>query len=107
MTDPQQQPMQINIELDEKTAEGTYSNFVIINHSPAEFIIDFTTILPGIQKAKVHSRVVMTPQHTKSLLVALQDNITKFEANFGAIKSASMPNQQMGFRVDDKKQSMS
>ena len=70
---PQQQ--QINIELGEKEAEGIYSNLAIITHSPAEFVIDFTRVLPGVPKAKVHARLVMTPQHTKMLLNALKDNI--------------------------------
>jgi hypothetical protein len=77
---------QINIELDEKTAEGIYSNLAIISHSPAEFVIDFTRILPGVPKGKVHARIVMTPQHTKLLMSALIDNIQKFEQQYGEIK---------------------
>ena len=77
---------QINIELGEKEAEGIYSNLAIITHSPAEFVIDFTRVLPGVPKAKVHARLVMTPQHTKMLLNALRDNIDKFEKKFGEIK---------------------
>ena len=69
---------QINIELGEKEAEGIYSNLAIITHSPAEFIIDFTRVVPGVPKAKVHSRIITTPQHAKMLLNALQDNIEKF-----------------------------
>ncbi|MFC2131479.1 DUF3467 domain-containing protein [Bacteroidota bacterium] len=78
-------PQQINIELGEKEAEGIYSNLAIISHSGAEFIIDFTRILPGVPKAKVHARIIMTPQHTKMLLNALKDNIAKFEQQFGEI----------------------
>jgi len=77
---------QINIELGEKEAEGIYSNLAIITHSPAEFVIDFTRVLPGVPKAKVHARIVMTPQHTKMLFNALHDNIDKFEKKFGDIK---------------------
>ncbi len=89
MTDPKQgQQQQINIELGEKEAEGIYSNLAIITHSPAEFVIDFTRVLPGVPKAKVHARIVMTPQHTKMLLAALRDNIEKFEKKFGEIKIA-------------------
>ena len=80
---PQQQ---INIELGEKEAEGIYSNLAIITHSPAEFVIDFTRVLPGIPKAKVHARIITTPQHAKLLLNALRDNIEKFEKTFGEIK---------------------
>ncbi len=86
MTDQTQQGPQINIELGEKEAEGIYSNLAIIIHSPAEFIIDFTRVLPGVPKAKVHARVIMTAQHAKLLLRALEDNIHKFEMKFGEIK---------------------
>ncbi len=83
--DKKQQPQQINVELGEKEAEGTYSNLAIISHSPAEFIFDFTRILPGVPKAKVMSRIVMTPQHAKLLLNALNDNVQKFEGQYGEI----------------------
>ena len=84
----QNQPQQINIELGEKEAEGIYSNLAIITHSPAEFVIDFTRVLPGIPKAKVHARIVMTPQHTKMLQSAIRENIEKYEKKFGEIKLA-------------------
>ena len=80
-----QKAQQINIELGEKEAEGIYSNMAIISHSAAEFVIDFTRILPGVPKAKVHARIIMTPMHTKMLLNALKDNIAKFEHQFGEI----------------------
>jgi len=80
------QPQQINIELDEKTAEGIYSNLAVISHSPAEFIIDFTRLMPGVPKAKEQARIVMTPQHCKLLMNALNDNIRKFEKSHGEIK---------------------
>ncbi len=78
---------QINVELGEKEAEGIYSNLAIISHSPAEFIIDFTRIMPGVPKAKVHSRIIMTPQHAKMFMMALNDNIRKFEEQYGEIKT--------------------
>ncbi len=78
-------PQQINIEIGEKEAEGIYSNLAIISHSPAEFIIDFTRVLPGIPKSKISARIVMTPQHAKMLLGALKDNIEKYENQFGEI----------------------
>ncbi len=87
----QQVQQQINIELGEKEAEGIYSNLAIITHSPAEFVIDFTRVLPGIPKAKVHARIVMTPQHAKMLLNAMHDNIEKFEKKFGEIKLIGEP----------------
>jgi hypothetical protein len=82
----QQAGQQINIELGEKEAEGIYSNLAIITHSPAEFVIDFTRVLPGVPKAKVHARVIMTAQHAKLLQRALEDNINKYELKFGEIK---------------------
>lgn len=93
----QQQGQQINIELGEKEAEGIYSNLAIISHSPAEFIIDFTRIVPGVPKAKVHARIITTPQHAKMLMKALKDNIEKYEAKFGEINIESAPNQHFGF----------
>lgn len=90
---------QINIELGEKEAEGIYSNLAIISHSPAEFIIDFTRVLPGVPKAKVNARIIMTPQHAKMLLRALKENIEKFENQFGQINlHENMNNQGFGFQ---------
>lgn len=86
MTDQQQPGQQINVELGEKEAEGIDSNLAIITHSPAEFVIDFTRVLPGVPKARVHARLVMTAQHAKLLLRALEDNISKYEMKFGEIK---------------------
>ena len=63
---------QINIELSQETSEGEYSNFVVVTHSPAEFVMDFTKILPGVTKAKVHSRVIMAPQHTTHFYMLLR-----------------------------------
>jgi len=91
-----QQGKQIKIELGEKEAEGIYSNLAIITHSPAEFILDFTRVVPGVPKAKVHARIITKPQHAKMLLKALKENIEKYEARFGEIK-VEMPNQHFGF----------
>jgi len=77
---------QINIELSEKTAEGIYSNLVIITHSNSEFVLDFVRIMPGVPKAKVKSRLILTPEHAKRLLNALGDNINKYETQNGRIK---------------------
>jgi hypothetical protein len=77
---------QLNIELGDDVAEGLYANLAIIAHSNAEFVIDFVRILPGLPKARVKSRIIMTPQHTKRLLIAIQENISKFEAQFGKIE---------------------
>ncbi len=92
---------QINIELNEKEAEGIYSNLAIITHSPAEFIIDFTRVVPGVPKAKVHARIITTPQHAKMFLNALKDNIEKYEARFGEIKLEQQP-QNFGYANFDK-----
>jgi hypothetical protein len=75
----------LNIELTEEVAEGTYSNLAIINHSPSEFVVDFIQMMPGVPKAKVKSRVILTPQHAKRLMKALVDNISKFENQHGEI----------------------
>jgi hypothetical protein len=77
---------QLNIELSEEIAEGIYTNLAIITHSNAEFVIDFIRMMPGVPKAKVKSRVLMTPQHAKRLLHALKDNLQKYEAQHGVIK---------------------
>ncbi len=76
---------QLNIELSDDVAEGIYSNLAIITHSHSEFILDFVKIMPGVPKAKVKSRIILTPQHAKRLLNALKDNVKKFEENFGDI----------------------
>jgi hypothetical protein len=85
MTD-QNKKKQINIELSEEMAEGTYANMFMIGHSNSEFIIDFIKWMPGVAKAKVKSRIILTPQHAKRLLRALQDNINKYESMFGTIE---------------------
>lgn len=73
----------LDIELDEAVAQGNYSNLVIISHSTSEFILDFATMLPGLQKARVKSRIILTPEHAKRLLLSLQDNIVRYESNVG------------------------
>lgn len=77
---------QINIELSEEIAEGEYANLAMIAHSNSEFVIDFIRLMPGVPKAKVKSRIVITPEHAKRLLGALHDNINKYEDTFGPIK---------------------
>ncbi|MBO7083257.1 MAG: DUF3467 domain-containing protein [Bacteroidales bacterium] len=80
---------QINIELTDEVAGGVYSNLAIITHSPTEFILDFVSMMPGAPKAKVKSRIVMTPQHAKRLFKALGENLSKYESQFGPIKEVS------------------
>jgi len=83
----------LDIELDEAVAQGNYSNLVIISHSTSEFILDFATMLPGLQKARVKSRIILTPEHAKRLLLSLQDNIVRYESNVGKIE---IPRPQSG-----------
>ena len=77
---------QIKIELDDKIGQGEYANFAVVTHSPAEFVIDYIRVLPGMAKSKVKSRIIMAPMHAKTLMMALQDNIKKYESKFGEIK---------------------
>ena len=85
--DDKKNVQQINIELSQETSEGEYSNFEVVTHSPAEFVMDFTKILPGVTKARVHSRIIMAPQHSKAFLSALKDNIARYENEHGKIVS--------------------
>ena len=77
---------QINIELNEEVAQGVYSNLAVITHSSSEFVIDFVRVMPGIPKAQVKSRIILTPEHAKRLMLALKDNISKFESVHGPVK---------------------
>ena len=87
----QNNPNQINIELSEEIAEGIYANLAMIAHSNSEFVIDFIRLMPGVPKAKVKARIVITPEHAKRLLGAMQDNIEKYEAINGRIKTHEEP----------------
>jgi hypothetical protein len=78
---------EINIELSEETAQGTYANLAIISHSNSEFVLDFVRLMPGVTKAKVQSRIILTPEHAKRLLAALQDNVLKYESIHGKVKT--------------------
>lgn len=75
----------IDIELSEEMALGVYSNIVVVNHSPSEFVVDFIQMMPGVPKARVRSRVLLTPQHAKRLVKVLYDNVQNFEQQFGEI----------------------
>ena len=86
MQDNKNNPNQINIELPDDVADGIYSNLAIITHSPSEFVVDFIKMMPGIPKAKVKSRIILTPQHAKRLYKALKENIAKYESMHGEIK---------------------
>lgn len=88
MENEKEQQGHLNIELSEEVAEGIYSNLAIITHSGSEFVVDFIKIMPGVPKARVKSRIVLTPQHAKRLMRALNDNIMKFEQVHGPIKDS-------------------
>lgn len=99
MIDPtnQQEQQQFNIELSDEIAEGVYSNLVMISHSPEEFILDFIRVMPGVPKARVKSRIIVTPQHARRLLRALADNIEKYETAHGEIEERTPPGQPIRF----------
>lgn len=88
MEPPRPAPQQtLNVELGDKEAEGIYSNFVVISHSLSEFVLDFARVLPGSPKSKVYARVIMTPTNVRALLNALDQNIKKYEDQFGKIRT--------------------
>lgn len=87
-----QKPQQLQIQVNEKVADGEYANLAVITHSNAEFVFDFIRVMPGSPKANVQSRVIMTPSHAKALLLALKTNIEKYETQYGEIR---MLDQQM------------
>ena len=96
-TDDAPQQPQLQIELSPDVAEGTYSNLVMIAHSPEEFILDFIRVMPGVPKARVQSRGVVTPSHAKRLLAALADNVGKYEAQYGPIQEVQQTHPGVAF----------
>lgn len=94
----QQDENQLEIELSEQEATGTYSNLVMITHSVSEFILDFIAVMPGLPKAKVVKRMVLTPDHAKRLINALNDNVKRYEEQFGDIKIEGSPEIPMSYR---------
>jgi len=90
---------QLNIELTEEIAEGIYSNLVMLAHSSEEFILDFIRVMPGVPKARVKSRVIVTPQHARRLLKALADNIERYERAHGVIEESQSPGPAVHFAV--------
>lgn len=97
MTDQPNVPNQLNIEISEEVAEGTYANLAIITHSHAEFVIDFVNVMPGTPKSKVKSRIILTPQHAKRFMKAITENIQKYESVNGAIKDLEEIQLPMNF----------
>ncbi len=88
----------VEIDLRDDIAQGSYANLVIISHSPTEFVLDFASMLPGMGKPRVSNRILVTPEHAKRLLISLQDNITRYESNYGKIES---PQQQQAQQQQD------
>ena len=97
MAEDKNKDNQLNIELDESIADGMYANLAIINHSVSEFVVDFVNVMPGTPKAKVKSRIILTPQHAKRLAKALAENVTRFENTHGEIKDYEQPPIPMNF----------
>lgn len=90
---------QLQIELKEEVAQGTYANLAIITHSTSEFVLDFVRVMPGLPKANVQSRIVLTPEHAKRLMYALQDNVAKYERLMGTIR---MPEEMQQNKPEGK-----
>lgn len=86
----EQKPHGIDLELDTEVGQGHYSNLAVISHSTSEFILDFAAVLPGLPKAKVRSRIILTPEHAKRLLLSLQENVSRYESNVGRIEIPQM-----------------
>jgi hypothetical protein len=87
---------QLQIELKEDVAEGVYANLAVIAHSSSEFVLDFVRMMPGVAKAQVKSRIIMTPEHAKRLAYALQDNLRRYEAQFGEVR---LPEQRQEYNI--------
>jgi hypothetical protein len=98
--EPKPQPVKLNVELPPVESEGIYSNLALIATSPQEFVIDFGRIMPGRDKAKIYSRIIMTPGHARMLYKALEDNIKKYENQWGEIKVQGQENKNIGFRQE-------
>ena len=94
----QVRPQQLNVELGDKESEGIYSNMALIAQSPHEIILDFARVVPGIKKTKVYARIIMTPAHAKMLHRALEENLKKFENQYGAIKIPGGEEKNIGFQ---------
>ena len=97
------EPKKISVELGQKEAEGIYSNLALITHSTSEFIVDFARLLPGVPKAKVAARMIMTPQNAKALMKTLEVNVARYEDHFGEIKLPGQPPAEFGFQTSDVK----
>ena len=93
----QPQQNQLNIEISEEMAEGTYANLAVITHSHAEFVIDFVNVMPGTPKSRVKSRIIFTPMHAKRFMKALEENVERYEAAHGKIKDLEQSDIPLNF----------
>ena len=91
MNDKNNEQKGLQLELPQDVAQGHYANFAIITHSSSDFVLEFARVLPGVPKAQVKSRVILAPEHAKRLLGALQENLMRYEKEFGPIR---IPNQE-------------
>ena len=91
---------QLDIELSAEIAQGTYANLAVISHSSSEFVVDFIRIMPGIAKAGVKSRIILTPEHAKRLLLSLQENIERYEALVGKIQLPTLPSDEANLTMN-------
>jgi len=100
--DKQPPPNPIQVQIEQGDAEGIYANVVFLAHSPSEFILDFARLLPGVPKAKVYARIIMTPQNARALLRALETRIGSYESQFGKIpgQGESSPSRDIGFKTE-------
>lgn len=94
MNDPSAKEVRLEIQLDEETAQGAYANLAVINHNDAEFVIDFIFVQPQAPRAKVRNRVITSPRHAKRMLLALQENVARYEAAFGPIEPATQRTEE-------------
>ncbi|CAG5074439.1 hypothetical protein DYBT9623_05126 [Dyadobacter sp. CECT 9623] len=99
MKEDKENEQQINVELSEEMAEGVYSNLAMIAHSNSEFILDFIRLMPGVPRAKVKARIIVTPEHAKRLVAALKDNIQKYEDQYGPIQNSSDIDPSFNFPI--------
>ena len=91
MNDNEKKQQGLQVDLPQAVAQGEYANFAIITHGSSDFVVDFARVLPGMPKAQVCSRVILAPEHAKRLLAALQENVMRYEKEFGPIR---IPNQE-------------
>lgn len=96
MEEKKPQEVKLEIQLDEEMAQGAYVNLAVVNHNDSEFVVDLIFVQPQAPRAKVRSRVILSPQHAKRFVAALQENINRYEQNFGEIAPAQQPADDVG-----------